>query len=244
MIGNLFTVIVMIRHALVHHVFSNRQSEQWSNDCTPQRGNRPLRLQRKVKQMTLNQLHGSFTPCHSRVHRPVCHQSQIILMVVREVSLWTLNKSTKKNRKRVFVDAWKSEFQWVRCVNQVMFCSLCRELPALSDTTCTFVKGIQGDKRHETLVFHATSTAHLKYVKRKQLETDGPGAGRWKNMSANSWPTCPKRKKRLSAKFNTAFYVAKKKVAFKQFSDLCTLQEKMALTWERFIATTMHVRTL
>ena len=55
-------------------------------------------------------------------------------------------------RKRAFVDAWKNEFEWVRCVNNIMFCSFCREFTDLSDASSTLVKGVSGDKRRETLL--------------------------------------------------------------------------------------------
>ena len=69
--------------------------------------------------------------------------------------------TTKQKWKRIFVDSCKSEFEWVRCINNVMFWGLCRKFPALFDQTCTLVEGIHGDQCHETFVYQATSTAHF-----------------------------------------------------------------------------------
>ena len=130
-------------------------------------------------------------------------------------------------RKRAFVDAWKNEFEWVRCVNNIMFCSFCREFTDLSDASSTLVKGVSGDKRRETLVHHDISSGHIKCMKRKAIEKAGPGSGVMEKCVAKQKINMSEdEKKQLTAKFNTAFYVSTKKIAFTQFRDLCELQVK------------------
>lgn len=56
------------------------------------------------------------------------------------------SESKKKydaKRKRVFIDAWQDEFDWVRCENDIMFCAVCREFPTLSDPRSTLVIGVE-----------------------------------------------------------------------------------------------------
>ena len=130
-------------------------------------------------------------------------------------------------RKRAFVDAWKNEFVWVRYVNNIMFCSVCREFTDLSDPSSTLVKGVFGDKRCETLVHQDISSGRIKCMKRKAIEKAGPGSGAMEKCVAKQKINMSEdEKKQLAAKFNSAFYVTTKKIAFTQFRDLCELQVK------------------
>ncbi|KAI4793757.1 hypothetical protein KUCAC02_032515 [Chaenocephalus aceratus] len=124
-------------------------------------------------------------------------------------------------RKRTFIDTWKTQFPWVRCVDDVTFCEVCREYPSIADHSSKRYEGVAGSKRIETLPSHESSKYHLLCLQRKEVTEKGTG------------PMCVALKKQaehtddqLKPMFNTAFYVAKLKLPFRSFEGLIELQEK------------------
>lgn len=138
-------------------------------------------------------------------------------------------KYDKTNRKRDYIQAWEVEFPWVRCESGIMFCTVCREFPNLSDARSTVVKGVAGNKRRETLVSHCTSSSHLKCEQRKAMELKGNRGDLDKCIEKQVSKLTDEQQMQLSALMNTAFYVAKRKMAFDSFASLCDLQEKNGL---------------
>ena len=138
-------------------------------------------------------------------------------------------KKYEAKRKRGFIDAWGHEFEWVKCENDTMFCSVCREFPTVSDPKSTLVIGVAGNKRRETLVHHNTSGPHIRCAQKKALQKCENKGQLEACVEKHMKKMTDKERAQLSSKINTAFYVAQKKMAFEPFSSLCQLQQKNGL---------------
>ncbi|KAL3060907.1 hypothetical protein OYC64_009173 [Pagothenia borchgrevinki] len=124
-------------------------------------------------------------------------------------------------RKRTFIETWKTQFPWVRCVDDIMFCELCREYPSIADHNSKLYEGVTGSKRIETLQSHESSKYHLLCIKRKEVTEKGTGP-----MFVALKKQAENMDDQLKPMFNTAFYVAKPKLPFRSFEGLIELQEK------------------
>ncbi|XP_021365405.1 zinc finger protein 862-like [Mizuhopecten yessoensis] len=139
----------------------------------------------------------------------------------------------KKKKKKKYQKDWESRYEWVSFDEKKdeMFCKFCREYPLLADVkSALFVGcGAGGNFREDTLFHHNKSGKHLKCE------------GKWKvEKNINTKETAPIQQafhqaaktlndttvKRMSALFNTAFYVAKENNAYSKFQSLCELQKK------------------
>ncbi|KAK5890871.1 hypothetical protein CesoFtcFv8_014351 [Champsocephalus esox] len=124
-------------------------------------------------------------------------------------------------RKRTFIETWKTQFPWLRCVDDIMFCEVCREYPSIADHNSKLDEGVTGSKRIETLQSHESSKYHLLCIQRKEVTEKGtePMFVALKKQAENM-------DDQLKPMFNTAFYVAKQKLPFRSFEGLIELQEK------------------
>ncbi|KAK5896535.1 hypothetical protein CesoFtcFv8_009681 [Champsocephalus esox] len=124
-------------------------------------------------------------------------------------------------RKRTFIETWKTQFPWVRCVEDIMFCEVCREYPSIADHNSKPYEGVTGSKRIETLQSHKSSKYHLLCIQRKEVTEKGTGP-----MFVALKKQAENMDDQLKHMFNTAFYVAKLKLPFRSFEGLIELQEK------------------
>nr|XP_033965204.1 zinc finger protein 862-like isoform X2 [Pseudochaenichthys georgianus] len=124
-------------------------------------------------------------------------------------------------RKRTFIETWKTQFPWVRCVDDIMFCEVCREYPSIADHSSKLYEGVTGSKRIETLQSHESSKYHLLCIQRKEVTEKGTGP-----MFVALKKQAENMDDQLKPMFNTAFYVAKQKLPFRSFEGLIELQEK------------------
>ncbi|KAJ4922562.1 hypothetical protein JOQ06_016566, partial [Pogonophryne albipinna] len=124
-------------------------------------------------------------------------------------------------RKRTFIETWKTQFPWVRCVEDIMFCEVCREYPSIADHNSKLYEGVTGSKRIETLQSHESSKYHLLCIQRKEVTEKGTGP-----MFVALTKQAENMDYQLKPMFNTAFYVAKQKLPFRSFESLIELQEK------------------
>ncbi|KAJ4937564.1 hypothetical protein JOQ06_002199, partial [Pogonophryne albipinna] len=126
-----------------------------------------------------------------------------------------------KHRKPKLSQHMKTKFPWVRCVDDIMFCEVCREYPSIADQNSKLYEGVTGSTRIETLQSHESSKYHLLCIKRKEVTEKGTGP-----MFVALKKQAENMDDQLKPMFNTAFYVAKQKLPFRSFVGLIELQEK------------------
>lgn len=110
-----------------------------------------------------------------------------------------------------------------------MFCAICRAYKDINDPASTLVKGITGPKRRETLVSHEKSARHIRCAKQKWFDDQRQQGPLEKCVEAAHVKLNKDQEAILSCLMNTAFLIAKKKMAFESFSSLCALQQKNGL---------------
>uniref|UniRef100_A0A8C3X3R4 Zinc finger protein 862 n=1 Tax=Catagonus wagneri TaxID=51154 RepID=A0A8C3X3R4_9CETA len=84
-------------------------------------------------------------------------------------------KSRKPLKPRAIQKSWFAQFPWL-VVNEeqtALFCSACREYPAVRDRRSRLIEGYTGPFKVETLKYHAKSKAHVFCV--KALAARDPG---------------------------------------------------------------------
>ncbi|KAI9526415.1 hypothetical protein NQZ68_039626 [Dissostichus eleginoides] len=83
-------------------------------------------------------------------------------------------------RKRNFLPSWTEKFPWLRYTEEageeyMMYCSTCRSLPDIADTSSSLFKGT-GSFRYDTLSTHALSKRHQLTEAADRARQRGPDA--------------------------------------------------------------------
>ena len=130
----------------------------------------------------------------------------------------------EEKRVRLYVPTWEKTFSWVRHdpEKDQMYCTVCREFPDIADKSSNLFIGTSS-YRIRSLQTHDKATEHLRCLKASERQANPEKKG---PMDVVVEKLDAEEQKRLNVLFNTAFYVAKKKVAFGEYSDLMDLQEK------------------
>ena len=128
-------------------------------------------------------------------------------------------------RKREFLPKWQEKYPWVDHQDGIMFCSVCRAYPDTADKTSNLFKGVSGEKRIETLFHHHKSGTHRRCEDHKDRDRRGVVGPLVDVVKKQRTNLNEKDKRQLTAKMNTAFYVAKTKGSFSSYPELCKLQE-------------------
>ena len=131
------------------------------------------------------------------------------------------------HRKRPFLQSWTDEFPWLYKDDEAdrMFCGWCvtNGTPhQLADRKSPLVLGSGGEGRYKKdgLVTHDKSNVHRKIeALRSREKAKGPMDTVIQKMSQGNTEI-------VKHHFNTAYHIARHKMAFRQYQPLCELQEK------------------
>ncbi|XP_033753177.1 zinc finger protein 862-like [Pecten maximus] len=137
----------------------------------------------------------------------------------------TLSKMKyEEKRERKFQEKWQKEFPWVELdtTGQLMTCKVCKAYPGLSDREGAFVKGCC-NMRKDTLTAHDQNKKHKLCIDRSISDKRGAPIQVAYHQTHKLNPSV---KQRVTALFNTAFYVAKHGRPYSAFPELCSLQAK------------------
>ena len=141
-----------------------------------------------------------------------------------------INNTYEKKRKRSFQSHWGSEFPWVvhDQDSETMYCGWCKKYPGIADMSCNLFVGVGGDKfRRQNLQAHLETSKHKMVSNRWESDKQREGITPVQTLFhkyVNS--ISHKCQETLTFLFNTAFYVAQSKIAFREFHKLCGLQKK------------------
>ena len=120
----------------------------------------------------------------------------------------------KEKRKRTFQESWKKEFEWLKCENEGMICSVCSKY----ETVGSFITGCTNFKV-QTIRKHAASENHLKNdLRSKSCTSAGMSTG---DRSLQMLTSAARQK--LQLLFSNAHYIAKLGRPYTDYVAMCKL---------------------
>lgn len=161
-----------------------------------------------------------------------------------ETTLAKHGKYEKTKRKRCYVKTWEETWPWVRHddINDTMYCTICREFPAVGNVkNNSFYEGcklfrVESLKAHQTSDVHVICSSFYRQKNGTPVTKDGNQTHVSDNVNVRATPIMTallkldeNQMKRLDALFNIAYKIAKHGKPHSDFEIDCKLIQKLGV---------------